>query len=129
MNQNETAHLENQLRSWKLLRPSAGLEESLFGSMEALHALPASSPAGSRDAVMAWLQPLSRWLAPVVVCCFATLLSVTWRSSDVLGESGPQNGSTLALAAFTNQSLAAYLPSTGAVEHNGLPSGLNLVHK
>lgn len=129
MNQNDTTHLENQLRSWKPLKPSAGLRENLFGSMDASNAPPASSPGSSRDAVAAWLQPLSRWLVPAAVCCFASLLSVTWRSPDVLGESGRQNGSMLALAAFTNQSLAAYLPSTGAVEHNGLPSGLNLAQK
>ncbi len=127
MNQNETDRLENQLKSWKPLRPSAGLQESLFGSMDTLNV--SVSPGNSKDAVKAWLQPLARWLVPAAVCCLATLLSVTWRSPDVLGESGRQNGSMLALAAFTNQSLAAYLPSTGTVERNGLPSGIKLAQK
>lgn len=128
MYQNETAPLENQLKSWKPLKPSAELKESLFGSVEAPNAT-APSYGSSRDAVAAWLAPLSRWLAPAVVCCFATLLSGTWRSPDVQAESSRQSSSLLALAAFTNQSLATYLPSTGAVEHNGLPSALSLAQK
>ena len=135
MNQNYEDHLENQLRSWKPLDPSARLRNNVIGSCDGLNAAispplaPTLTAINPRDALREWLQPLSRWIAPAFACFLATLVPSTWRSPDLAGESTRPSAGILALAAYTNQSLAAYLPATGAVEHNGLPTGLNLAQK
>ncbi len=103
---NEMNELEAQLRSWVPRRPSARLEARIFGSQEES----APEPPAFR----------LRWLAPATVTFLLMCVLVNQRGGPVVSVTGRPG--TIAAAALSNQSVAAWLPGSFARDQNGLPA-------
>ena len=99
---NETKTLETQLASWKPRRPSAKLEQKIFGDAEA-------DPG---------LRALMRVVAPVAACLLFTvvMLNQPERSLAI-----PADGADSLMAmSLSNQNYAAYLPGSFQLSANRL---------
>ena len=103
---NEMNDLELQLRSWVPRPPSAKLEQRIFG------ALP--NPAEALPVFRL------RWLVPATVTFLLMCVIVNQRSGPVVSVAGRPG--TLATAALSNQSAAAWLPGSFAADQNSLPA-------
>ena len=97
--------LEKQLHSWALRRPSAKLEHRLFRRPRKEETAP----------LFRW-----QWLAPASVTLLLFGLFVSQHNNPVIGSASP--GPIIAMI-LSNQSAAAYLPSSSPGEQNRLPAG------
>lgn len=102
----EMNDLELQLRSWAPRRPSAKLEERLFG------------PLGDPSEALPVFR--LRWLLPATVTFLLMCVVVNQRSGPVMSVTGRPG--TFAAAALSNQSVAAWLPGNFVAEQNSLPA-------
>ena len=100
----EIETLEKRLRSWAPRRPSAKLEQRLFGP----------SPASENTALG------FRWLAPVTAAF--VVLSVLMSQRNGPSSSLVATSHTLAAAALSNQLAVGWLPTSLAREQNALPN-------
>jgi hypothetical protein len=98
--------LETQLRSWAPRRPSAKLERQIFAERQAA----------------ADIEPVFRlrWLAPAAVALVMMCVMFNQRNNPAFSGSS-SSGSMVALI-MSNQSVAAYLPSSFQPEQNALPA-------
>ena len=99
---NETKKLETQLRSWTPRRPSAALEQRIFGET-------GTSPGG---------RALMRVLIPAAACLILTMAMLNQPDRAVVSAAAGQRA--IMAMSLSNQSYAAYLPGSFACEANRL---------
>jgi hypothetical protein len=99
---NEMKALETQLRSWKPRRPSAKLEQKLFGRMEL-------DPG---------VQALIRWLTPLAACAILTVTALNHPSET--GERAAAEAAEILAMSLSNQHYASFLPGSFQCEANRL---------
>ena len=111
--------LETELRSWKLRRPSAKLEERLFASRRS------GRPEGVATVETAAVirrhhSPSFRlgWLAPVTAAMLLICALFNQRNSATIA--GSFESAPMVALMMSNQSAAAYLPASLQREHNSL---------
>ena len=95
--------LETQLSSWAPRRPSATVKARLFGEQPT-----ANEPSFSLS-----------WLAPAAVAVLLAL--AVFNPREISQGSGSRFSGPIAAVIMSNQSYAAYLPSSFQPEQNGLP--------
>ena len=100
---NELNPLEERLHSWKPRLPSPRLRQHLFNRDQV-----APLPLAASDAL---LTVLRRCLAPVSAAMLLAFVLVHQREPQFLSLSQTRGGAALAVAAFSNQFYAAYLPA------------------
>ena len=98
--------LEMQLRSWVPCRPSARLKRQIFAGRQA----------------PAYIEPVFRlrWLAPAAVA--SMLMCVMFNQRNNPAFSGSSSSGSMVAMIMSNQSVAAYLPSSFQPEQNALPA-------
>lgn len=94
--------LETRLRSWKPRRPSAKLEQKLFGRAEL-------DPG---------VQALTRWLTPLAACAILTVTALNHPSAT--GERAAAETAEILAMSLSNQHYASYLPGSFQCQANRL---------
>jgi hypothetical protein len=128
---NDMNSLETQLRSWAPRAPSAKVKRRLFGhhfSQTAAGALTTLLQAGAGTAPSLALPDQDeahfptirlRWLAPVSA---ALVISIAFLGERTRAVPSAASASPMVAVALSNQSAAAWLPSSFACAQNGLPA-------
>lgn len=105
---NDWNPLENWLRGWQPRRPAPEIRARLFNS-----AATAAAPAPPAP----WAT-LARWLAPATAFLMLLCLLIGQGTPQLFTMSRADTPVSLAVAAFSNQLYAAYLPASGHSQHN-----------
>src|SRR5437868_14745067 len=114
----EMKELEMELRSWQPRRPSAKLEQRLFGSPVAQSWSSALGQAAT--SIGQQVSPGFRlsWLAPALAGLFLVCVLFNPRNTPVIA--GPSNSEPMVAMMMSNQTLAAFLPGNSQNEQNSL---------
>ena len=121
----ELTELEIQLRSWAPRRPSARLEQHLFASHPpAATAEDAAHRSGTAQDGRITRHGLPgfhlRWIAPATAAL--VLLCVLYNQREAGSAGSPANAGRFLAVISSNQSAAAYLPSSFQRAQNGPPA-------
>jgi len=100
--------IENRLRQWRPRQPAPRIRARLFPPA-ATAAVPATAPT--------W-PAVARWLTPATACLMLFCLLVSQRTPQFFTVSRADAPVSLAVAAFSNQFYAAYLPASGHSHQN-----------
>jgi len=105
---NDWNPIENRLREWRPRQPAPRIRARLFP--------PAATPAAPA-AAPTWAT-VARWLTPATALVMLLCLLVSLRTPQFFTVSRADAPVSLAVAAFSNQFYAAYLPASGHSRQN-----------